>query len=436
MKLTQRAVDGLSEVAKPTTYFDDDLKGFGVRLRPPSGKFKDGARVWIVEYRPGVGGRGVAKKRIVLGPTVVLSAANARDMAKDMLAGVRRGEDPAEARSELRQAPTLKELVARYQAEAGAGRKPRTKELYESLWRLHVLTSDLAGKKAREITRADIARLHRKIGAGHETTANRAMVLLQGFYQWAGRIGAVPEGINPARGVEKYREGVRERFLTPQEIERLSAALHEAETVGIEWEDKPRSKHAPKKLENRRTKVAAPDVAAIRLLMLTGCRLREILHLRWSEVDLGRGLLLLPDSKTGRKTIVLSSAALAVIADLDKVSDFVIPGQPKPAKSGEKKPEDKPRADLHRPWKLVSRRAGLRGVRIHDLRHTFASFGAAQDLGLQSIGRLLGHASTKTTERYAHLSVSPLRRASELISGEIAAALDRGKQAAGAKASE
>ena len=141
--------------------------------------------------------------------------------------------------------------------------------------------------------------------------------------------------------------------------------------------------------------------SGIRLLLLTGCRLREILHLRWNEVDLERGLLNLPDSKTGRKTVYLSNAAIDVFENLPRAGVFVVAGDdPK-----------KPRADLKRPWKRISEHAGIADVRIHDLRHTFASIGAAQGLSLQVIGKLLGHKSPETTARYAHLTEDPLRRA-------------------------
>jgi len=427
LKLTAKAVEGLAPVDKPTTYFDTELKGFGVRVMPPSRRSGQGARTWIVEYRPGAGGRSVAKRRLALGSTAVLEAAEARSLAKDVLAQVRMGQDPAAERSEIRQSATVTDLADRYKEEAGAGRKAATKKLYESYWRLWVLP-EIGTTKARDVKRSDVARLHRKVGAKHPTTANRVVTLLAHFYGWASRIGAVPEGYNPAKDVERYRESARERYLSTAELQRLGAALAEAETIGIPWEEKagkPRSKHAPKKSENRRTRITPHAAAAIRLLLLTGARLREILHLRWSEVDLERGLLLLPDSKTGRKTIVLGSAALQVIADLDKIGDYVIAGQKPPTAEGEEEPEDKPRSDLQRPWALVSRCAGLKGVRLHDLRHTFASYGAAGGLGLPVIGGLLGHADSKTTARYAHLGSDPLRRASEAISSEISAALSR-----------
>ena len=141
--------------------------------------------------------------------------------------------------------------------------------------------------------------------------------------------------------------------------------------------------------------------------------MREILDLKWEHVDLQRGLLFLPDSKTGKKTIVLGGAALAVIENLPHVGSYVIAGND----------PEKPRADLQRPWALVSKRAGLDGLRLHDLRHSFASVGAGSGLGLPVIGKLLGHSNSKTTERYAHQAADPLRRASDAISSAIAKAM-------------
>jgi len=143
-------------------------------------------------------------------------------------------------------------------------------------------------------------------------------------------------------------------------------------------------------------------------------RLREILHLKWEQVDLERGLLFLADSKTGKKTVILNAPALAVLTGLDRLGSYVVPGDD----------PEKPRADLKRPWEAVAKRAGLSRVRLHDLRHTYASFGAGGGLGLPIIGKLLGHTQASTTQRYAHLDADPLRRASETIGGRIAAALE------------
>jgi integrase len=149
--------------------------------------------------------------------------------------------------------------------------------------------------------------------------------------------------------------------------------------------------------------------AALRLLIFTGARLREILHLRWEHVDLGRGLLLLPDSKTGRKTIVLNRPALEILQTHPRNGSLVIVGTH----------PDRPRTDLKKPWSAVCRGAGREGVRLHDLRHTFASIGAGASLGLPIVGKLLGHSQAQTTARYAHLDADPLLRAANLIGEQI-----------------
>src|SRR5262249_39120925 len=149
------------------------------------------------------------------------------------------------------------------------------------------------------------------------------------MYTFAERSGLVAEGVNPARRIEQFKERRRERFLTREELERLGSALREAETDGIPWdvdERKPGAKHMPK-AKNRFTKIAPFAAAAIRLLLFTGCRLREILHLKWEYVDLERGLLLLADSKTGSKTVILNAPTLAVLDGLDRLGTYVVPGE-------------------------------------------------------------------------------------------------------------
>ena len=160
-------------------------------------------------------------------------------------------------------------------------------------------------------------------------------------------------------------------------------------------------------------KPAPAPIAAFHLLLFTGCRLREILHLRWAEIDFERGMLFLPDSKTGRKAVVLNAPALQVLTTLPRVGEFVIVGDdPK-----------KPRSDLKRPWDLVRSHAGLQDVRIHDLRHTHAAIGAGAGLGLPIIGKLLGHRHADTTAKYAHLDNDPLRKASNRIGTDLANSL-------------
>ena len=296
-------------------------------------------------------------------------------------------------------------------------RKPRTVVLFEGYVRNHIRPA-LGRQKAPTLTRAEVERLHRSIGQTNPVTANRVIAFLAAAYSYGQRAGVVPkETVNPAAGIEKFREEARERFLTEAELARLGEAIREGETVGITWPEpdrsNPKSKHAPKLPENRVTVISPFAAAALRILIFTGARLREILDLHWDHVDLERGLLFLPDSKTGKKTIVLGGAACSVLTTLPRSGKYVIAGND----------PEKPRADLQRPWALVCGRAGLERVRLHDLRHSFASVGAGAGLGLPIIGKLLGHLNAKTTERYAHLAAGPVRRAADSVSAAIARAM-------------
>jgi integrase len=408
VKLTKRTIDAIGTSVRPTIYYDDELTGFGLWVSPR------GTKSWFVEYRPGAGSRSVAKRRMVLGRAGTLTSDQARHAAREALASVALGKDPAALRSSARAMATFHEFAERYLTdEAAAKLKPRTVVNYGIYLRKHA--APLIGKiKLDMVMPSDVAKMHRQIGKDKPMTANRVVECIGSVYRYAATCGLVTRGHNPAVYIEAFREQRRERFLSSQELGRLGDAIREAETTGIPWEideKKPTAKHVPKTV--RHTRIDLHAAAALRLLILTGARLREILNLRWDYVDIERGLLLLPDSKTGRKTIVLNAPALTVLSGLPRVGSFVIMGND----------PDKPRHDLNRPWKLIAKRAGLLGVRIHDLRHTHASIGAGAGLGLPIIGKLLGHLQASTTARYAHLDSDPLRHASERIGNQIAAAM-------------
>lgn len=408
-KLSKRVVDALESVERRVIYYDAALKGFGLSVSP------SGVKSWCVEYRPGAGGRRTPKRRMVLGSVGTLTPDQARLAARKILSAVALGGDPAAIRTRARETPTFIQFADRYLSEEAAAKlKPTTLTNYRIYVHKHA-KAFIGSLRLDKVAPAHVARMHQAIGQTKPPTANRVVECIGSIYRYAALCGLVEPGFNPTRQIHAFREQRRERFLTSEELARLGEAIREAETTGIPWvvdEAKPTAKHLAKK-KNRRTLIGPHAAGAVRLLILTGARLREILNLRWEWVDLERGLLLLPDSKTGRKCIVLNAPAMAVLAALPRMGPYVICGD-RPGT---------PRTDLNRPWRAVSKRAGLNGVRIHDLRHTHASIGAGAGLGLPIIGKLLGHTQAATTARYAHLDADPLRSASEVIGGRIAAAM-------------
>ena len=371
------------------------------------------ARIYVVQYRQS--GRS---RRASIGEHGRLTPAEARDEAKRLLGTIVTGADPIAERRAARAVPIFRDIATEFmRTHIAAKRKTRTLESYETLLRLHILPA-IGGLRMTEIRRAHVSKMHSS--AAHPGAANGALTVLSSIWNWAAREHEELElPPNPAKGIRRNPEHGHERFLSSDELARLGDALAMAETTGLPYgvdETKPGAKHAPKP-ENRVRKLDPFAVAAIRLLLFTGARLREILHAKWEYVDFERGLLNLPTSKTGRKSIFLSAAALDVLAALPRLdgNDFILPGE----KDGA------PRADLQRPWAAVTQAAGLDGLRIHDLRHSFASVGAGGGLGLPIIGKLLGHATPAMTAKYAHLDNDPMRRAVNQIGTTISAAMNR-----------
>ncbi len=438
-KLTKRAIEAIKPGSERVFWYDSELKGFGLKVEP------SGVMTWLVEYRAGAGGRVAKKRRLTLGKHGALTPDEARQLAKDALAKVHAGEDPAATKAERKAAKTVAEMCDDYLADAargniitkrGAVKKAST--LVSDRGRIARHIKPLLGRKlVRDVTIGDIERFLRDVAngktatdvktkkqgraivTGGKGTATRTVRLLGGIFSYAIERGMRAD--NPTHGVRKYADGQGARFLNSDELQRLGQALKEAETIGLPWTtqaDAPGAKHLPRQAENRRTIISVHATAAIRLLILTGCRLGEILSLQWRHVDSERGLLLLPDSKTGAKTIILSAPAMEVLAGIPRIEgcDYVIAGE----KPGQ------PRSDLKRPWAMIRRAAGLNDIRLHDLRHTYASHGAAAGMGLTVVGRLLGHADVKTTNRYSHFDADPLRRAANAIGSTLAAAMGDG----------
>lgn len=316
LQLGRRNLSKLPAVSKPTVFYDSTLKGFGLRVSPT------GESRWLIEYRPGVGGRGTSKRRMVIGSFGTLNPEEAREKAKNLLASVQLGMDPADEKSKLRQGATVRELLGHYMSEhIVAKRKLGTANNFEFMIRKYLLPT-FGSKRAIDLTRQDVAKWHRGIGkSGIATTANRVLVLLAAAFEFGRRAGYLAEDIkNPTRGIEKFRENSRQRYLSTVEFAQLGETLRIAETVGLPWEpDRSKKiKHAPKLL-NRRVVVDPLAIAAIRLLLFTGARLREILNLKWQHVDLQRGILNLPDSKTGQKIILLGTPAVLILENLPRL---------------------------------------------------------------------------------------------------------------------
>jgi integrase len=407
-RITKRRVDALHCTASKDRVFlwDDALAGFGVAA------FPSGTKVYVAQYR-----KDGRSRRVAIGEHGRLTPDEARSQAKMLLGAVEKGADPIEERRAARGVRTFREIGNEFMdRHVATKRKGRTRYEYDRLLNVHIFPA-LGSRRITEVRRVDVARLHAAL-SDRPFAANRCVALISSIWNWAARRDEVQFASNPAKGIDRNPEQGRERFLTSGEFERLGNALRTAATIGLPWtvdEAKPKAKHTPK--TNKRRTVADPfAVAAIRLLILTGARLREILHARWESVDFERGIIHLEDSKTGRKPIYLSAAALSVLSALPRIegNPYLIPGGNAGA----------PRVDLKRPWAALKKAAKLEGVRIHDLRHSFASIGAGASMGLPIIGRLLGHSQPQTTAKYSHLQADPLRRAADTIGATISAAME------------
>lgn len=362
--------------------WDATLRGFGVRV------FPSGAKAFVLRYST----QSRAKRTITLGRVGEMTLEEARERARRIKVEVCDGGDPVTARKAIRDAGTLQALADRYLVEhADRKKKASSAEEDHRNLRLHILPA-LGSKPLPAITRVDIQRLQHELHA-RPTCANRVVALLSKMFNLAEKWGLLPDGQNPCRHIERFPERRRERFLSPAELNRLGQVLSELEDSRAEDSN---------------------VILAVRLLVLTGCRLSEILKLRWSEVQLEKAQLWLEDSKTGRKAVWLPPQAVALLRSHTRLdgNPFVIRGVR----------EGSHLVNLQKPWRRIRKQAGLEGVRLHDLRHTFASMAASKGLSLPMIGALLGHRNTATTARYAHLANEAAQQAANVTGLAIAEA--------------
>jgi integrase len=386
-KITKRSVDALKLTGgAETVLWDTKLIGFGVRVQ------RGGGKSYVLHYRAGTG-RGAPLRKLTIGRHgSPWTPETARREATTLRGLIEDGADPAADKMARREAPTMAELAERFLAEhAEAKRKASTAAEYRRLLDKIILRA-LGKRKVADVTRADVTKLHHA-NRSAPYQANRLLAVLSKMFNLAERWGLRPDGSNPCRHVEKFAERKRERMLSPAELARLGDALGA-------YNGSPYA------------------VAAIELLVFTGARLGEVLGLRWDWIDFDRSEARLPDSKSGAKTLHLPPPALTVLSELPRLdgNPHVIAG----AKAGAAM------VNLEKPWRAIRAVAGLEDVRLHDLRHAFASVAASSGMGLPIIGKMLGHTQAATTARYAHLASDPVKAAAAAVAGKIAAALAGG----------
>ena len=404
-KLTQATAEKAEAGAARYAVLDTEIPGFRLVVSPT------GKKAFYLRYRIG-GGRAATVREPKIGDFPAMKAEKARGIAADWAADVRLGGDPGGQRQAYREAPIMRTLFERYLADHARPNKKASSIAEDERLIADYLAPAFGKRKVAEITRADVDRFHK--GFAHKPyRANRSIALLSKMMNLAEVWGMRSDATNPCRHVSKFAEAKRKRFLAPAELARLGEALRIAERDGyISLPPVPGVRET-----EERAPIMPSAVAAIRLLILTGARKSEILGLKWSWIDFGAGRANLPDSKTGEKVVILPPAALAVLSALPRIegNPFVIAG-------------GKPGAalvNLKDPWAAIREAAGLEGVRIHDLRHSFASVGAAGGASLPIIGALLGHTQASTTQRYAHLADDPLQAAAAAIGERIATAMGK-----------
>lgn len=380
MRISKRVVESTLKSSKDAYVWDSELAGFGLKVTPK------GRKVYLAQYR--IAGR---TRRFTLGTHGKITAQEARLKAKAVLGQAASGLDPAAGRDAEKADHSFQTLYERFdETHMSVRLKENTAADYRRIFRCHVLPR-FKYISVGKVTKQDLLRLHHDM-RDKPFRANRTVSVLSKFFNWCEQYGYRPEYSNPTRFVQKYKEPARQRFLSTEEQKRLGNALTRAEIEDL----------------------ASPyAVAALRLLSLTGARLSEILTLKWEYVNWERGTLELPDSKTGAKSIYLNEPAKDILSAIIRQTDnpYVICGRDVGGRI----------VNLQKPWRRIRKMADLDDVRIHDLRHTFASVAAMGGMSLPMIGALLGHSQPQTTARYAHLAANPLLEAAEEIGRKISA---------------
>ncbi len=396
-KLTKKTVDAAKPKAKDFFVWDNDLPGFGLRV------FSSGKRSYLVQYR--ISGR---TRRYTIGRHGPITPDKARTRAMALLSTIADGGDPAAEKLESQKSLTVAELCDLYFEAGCATKKPSTLATDRGRVEQHIKPL-LGTNRVRAVTQADVTKFLKDVSEGKtrkdvktgtrgrvivrggKGTATRTVGLLGGIFAFAVDRKLRPD--NPVRGVKRFPDKRNERFLSPTELGTLGKILKRAEQEGVN----------------------PSAIAAIRLLIFTGCRKSEILTLKWDYVDWNHKCLRLPDSKGGQKTVPLGAPALELLSVIPKVecNPYVLPGSH----------SEKHYVGLQKVWEKIRKWDGLDDVRVHDMRHSFGSAAALGGESLLMIGKLLGHKDPKTTQIYAHLADSTLQQAANRAAEQIAAAM-------------
>lgn len=392
VRLTEAWCESQGTHGRDVIVFDALQPGFGVRVTPA------GRRIFVAQTR--VAGK---PRRVTIGTWPEKSVVEARGDARAVLADMRAGRDPVAERAVRRRAIaagelTISDLADRWLAEYVRPKlKPRTASDYERKTDRR-LKPRFGHLPVSAIAKDDVVAWHAEM-RGVPREANHSLAVLRSMLTFAEDVGLRPPLSNPCRRVRLYREKMRERFLSEEELGRAAKGIAAAERDG---------------------KIGQHAAAGLKLALLTGARGGEIKAIEWTHVDFERRIVRLPDSKTNEpRTIHLSDAAVEVIRTVPRIGRFVVAGA---------KPDEAFR-NLTRAWIVVRKRAGLAGVRLHDLRHSYASLAAGQGVSLQMIGTLLGHRRESTTRRYAHLARDAVAAVSDDIGNAMAAAIAKGERA-------
>jgi len=375
-KLTKRFIESITpHETSELLLWDSELRGFGIRV------FSSGRRTYFVQYRNQFG----STRRKKIGVHGNITADQAREEAKKLLGDVAKGADPSKDHQNEKTKPTFEKLAAEY-LEFCIKENKRPKSLKEDRRMLNsILLKRFSFKKLDEITTHEIQQLHHEL---RDTlyVANRVRSLLHRMFnlaiQWKWMT------INPVRGVSKYKEQKRTRWLDDEEVQRLFSVLatyHNQSVANI-----------------------------VRLLILTGARYTEVVSATWNQFDLERGTWTKPDHSTKQQQMHHIPLSIQVIEILKHMkakaeADFLFPG----------KIPGQPLKDIKKSWHTIRKAAGFPEVRIHDLRHTHASHLVSSGLSLSIVGKLLGHTQASTTQRYAHLADAPLRQATEFFGNKV-----------------